>query len=71
MMQHDEHNAEDLDTDGEDHAVDELPLRLHVAALPATASSRSHDRNPLLVANAFKIERIGLKRQFGCMKPPC
>lgn len=57
MMQHDDHNPEDLDTDGEDHAVDDT----RYACLSRPFLSRSatmHDRNPFLVANAFKLHEL-------------
>lgn len=55
VMQHDEHNAEDLDTDGEDHAVDEL--RYACMSRPYVANIvQAEDRNPLLVRNAFRLE---------------
>jgi terminase large subunit-like protein len=55
VMQHDDHNPEDLDTDGEDHAVDEL--RYACMSRPYTANVvKSEDLNPFLVKNAFKLE---------------
>ena len=57
MMQHDNHNPEDLDTDGEDHAVDDL----RYACLSRPFLSRSGpaiDRNPYLIANAFKLHEL-------------
>jgi hypothetical protein len=56
-MQHDAHNAEDLDTDGEDHAVDAARYacmsRPYLRSLEAT-----RDKNPYLVANAFKLNEL-------------
>lgn len=57
IMQHDDHNAEDLDTDGEDHAVDEL--RYACMSRPYLASVvKAEDRNPLLVRNAFRLDDL-------------
>jgi hypothetical protein len=57
VMQHDDHNAEDLDTDGEDHAVDEL--RYACMSRPYLASVvKAEDRNPLLVRNAFRLDDL-------------
>lgn len=53
VMQHDQHNPEDLDTDGEDHAVDEL--RYACMSRPFLARPANDDRNPYLVFNAFKM----------------
>jgi len=57
MMQHSETHPEDIDTDTEDHAMDECryacmsrPFRSTVAEI--------EDRNPLLVANAFKLHEL-------------
>jgi len=58
VMQHDEHNAEDLDSDMEDHAADEL--RYACMSRPYRASVLSKvDSNPLLVANAFRHHELG------------
>jgi hypothetical protein len=54
MMQHDPHNPEDLDSDGEDHAVDDI----RYACLSRPFLARSDvikDRNPYLIANIFKL----------------
>jgi len=57
MMQHDENRPEDLDTDGEDHAVDEA--RYACLSRPYTATTvRAIDRNPYLVSNAFKLNEL-------------
>jgi hypothetical protein len=57
IMQHDKNNAEDMDTDGEDHAVDEL--RYACLSRPfLTRHENIEDRNPLLVANAFKLRDL-------------
>lgn len=55
MMQHDSYNPEDLDTEGEDHAVDELRYSclsrpFHVRVTPL------QDRNPYLIKNVFKLD---------------
>lgn len=55
MMVHDQHNPEDLDTDSEDHAVDEC--RYACMSRPFTQITPDLDsRNPYLVKNAFKLE---------------
>jgi len=57
MMQHDSYNAEDLDTEGEDHAVDEL--RYSCMSRPFGArTSKPEDRNPYLIANIFKLKEL-------------
>jgi hypothetical protein len=59
MMQHDEHNPEDLDTDGEDHAVDDC--RYACLSRPYLQRSRDdsrRDRNPYLIANLFKLDEL-------------
>ncbi|MEK1930876.1 MAG: hypothetical protein AAAC47_14075, partial [Pararhizobium sp.] len=57
IMQHDRINAEDMDTDGEDHAVDEL--RYACLSRPFLQRHESiESRNPLLVANAFKLREL-------------
>jgi hypothetical protein len=57
MMQHDPNRQEDLDTDGEDHAVDDA--RYACLSRPYLASTvRAIDRNPYLVANAFKLHEL-------------
>ena len=57
MMQHDANRPEDLDTDGEDHAVDEV--RYACLSRPYLASAvKVIDRNPYLVANAFKLHEL-------------
>jgi len=54
MMQHDSHNPEDLDTDQEDHAVDDI--RYACMSRPYLQRSSSiRDRNPFLAANVFKL----------------
>jgi Terminase large subunit, T4likevirus-type, N-terminal len=57
MMQHDEHRPEDLDTETEDHAMDDC--RYACMSRPFTASSHAaHDDNPYLVANAFRLHEL-------------
>jgi len=57
MMQHDEVRPEDLDTETEDHAMDDC--RYACMSRPFTASSHSiEDRNPFLVSNAFKLHEL-------------
>lgn len=57
LMQHDENKPEDVDTDGEDHAVDEA--RYACMSRPfAARMQRSIDRNPYLIANCFKLNEL-------------
>ena len=60
MMQHSETNPEDLDTDSEDHAVDEV--RYACMSRPFRSSSAleliHEDRNPFRVSNAFKLNEL-------------
>ncbi len=57
MMQHDENRPEDLDTEGEDHAVDEV--RYACLSRPyAARMQRAIDRNPYLIANCFKLNEL-------------
>lgn len=57
MMQHDENRPEDLDTDGEDHAVDDV--RYACLSRPFLQSKeRTIDRNPYLIANAFRLHEL-------------
>jgi hypothetical protein len=58
MLQHDPHNIEDLDTDGEDHAADSA----RYAAMSRPYIARTPDpneRSPWLVANAFRLNELG------------
>jgi hypothetical protein len=62
MMQHSETNPEDLNTESEDHAVDEIryaclsrPYRTEVFSSDPDAS-----KNPFLVSNAFKLHELDL-----------
>ena len=57
MMQHDALNAEDLDSDTEDHACDEL--RYGCMSRPYTQRvERAEDLNPLRVDNAFRLKEL-------------
>jgi hypothetical protein len=57
MLQHDEHNPEDVDTDGEDHAPDET--RYACLSRPfLQRATPERDRNPFLVSNAFKLHEL-------------
>lgn len=57
VMQHDELHLEDMDTEGEDHASDEL--RYACMSRPFLAPLlEDDDRNPFLVANAFKLRSL-------------
>lgn len=57
MMQHSEHHPEDLDTEAEDHAMDDC--RYACLSRPYRASfAQYEDKNPFLVANAFKLNEL-------------
>ena len=56
MQQHDENRPEDLDTEGEDHAPDDI--RYACMSRPFGARVETwEDNNPLLVSNAMKSRR--------------
>jgi len=57
MQQHDENRPEDLDTEGEDHAVDEIRYACMSRPFGARLEA-SEDLNPLLVANAFRLDEL-------------
>lgn len=57
MMQHDENKPEDLDSEAEDHAPDEI----RYACMSRPFGNRvedDHDNNPLLVRNAFRLQEL-------------
>jgi Terminase large subunit, T4likevirus-type, N-terminal len=57
IMQHDEHNAEDMDTDTEDHAVDDL--RYACMSRPYLARiTKAEEKSPYMVKNAFKFDQL-------------
>jgi hypothetical protein len=57
MQQHDENRPEDLDTEGEDHAVDDI--RYACMSRPFGARvEHDEDVNPLLIRNAFKLDEL-------------
>jgi len=58
MMQHSEVNPEDLDTDGEDHAVDEVRYACMSRPYLRRHDPNPEDKNPLLVRNAFKLDDL-------------
>jgi hypothetical protein len=58
MMQHSEVNPEDLDTDGEDHAVDEARYACMSRPFRAHFTQSAEDRNPFLVRNAFRLDDL-------------
>lgn len=58
VMQHDDTRAEDIDTEAEDHCADEL--RYALMSRPYVQRKKTlEDRNPFLVRNAFKLDRLG------------
>ena len=57
MMQHDISNTEDMDTDGEDHAVDDA--RYACMSRPfRNREAEDADRNPFRVSNAFRLDEL-------------
>ena len=57
MQQHDENRMEDLDTEGEDHAVDDIRYACMSRPFGARVEA-DEDLNPLLIKNAFKLEEL-------------
>jgi len=58
VMQHDDNNPEDLNSDMEDHACDELRYACMSRPFRATVVTQA-DRNPLLIANVFRHHELG------------
>lgn len=58
MMQHSEVNPEDLDTDGEDHAVDEVRYACMSRPFRQYENTPENDANPYRVSNAFKFAEL-------------
>jgi hypothetical protein len=58
MMQHSEINPEDLDTEAEDHAVDETRYACMSRPFRQALTLQENDDNPFLVANAFKFREL-------------
>jgi hypothetical protein len=58
MMQHSEVNPEDLDTDAEDHAVDETRYACMSRPFRQHDQTPENDANPYRVANAFKFAEL-------------
>ena len=59
LLQHDTHNAEDVDTDGDDHCGDSV--RYACLSRPYLAHEPFEDENsrsPYLVANAFRFSEL-------------
>ena len=57
MQQHDENRPEDLDTEGEDHAVDDIRYACMSRPFGARVEA-DEDLNPLLVRNAFRLDAL-------------
>jgi len=57
MQQHDENRPEDLDTEGEDHAVDDIRYACMSRPFGARVEA-DEDLNPLMVKNAFKMDEL-------------
>jgi hypothetical protein len=58
MMQHSEINPEDLDTDAEDHAVDDTRYACMSRPFRQHFTQSAEDRNPFLVRNAFRLDDL-------------
>jgi len=59
VMQHSDHDAEDLDTDAEDHAVDELRYACMSRPFLARGNNTAMpNKNPWLVSNAFRLDEL-------------
>jgi hypothetical protein len=57
MQQHDENRPEDLDTEGEDHAVDDIRYACMSRPFGARLET-SEDLDPLRVSNAFRLDEL-------------
>jgi len=57
MQQHDDNRPEDLDTEGEDHAVDDIRYACMSRPFGARVEA-DEDLNPLRVSNAFKLDEL-------------
>jgi len=57
MQQHDENRPEDLDTEGEDHAVDDIRYACMSRPFGARVEA-DEDLNPLRVSNAFRLDEL-------------
>ncbi|MEQ1955843.1 hypothetical protein [Mesorhizobium sp. CN2-181] len=58
MLQHDAHNVEDVDTDGEDHAADSARYATMSRPYLARKQVDPNSRSPWLVANAFRLHEL-------------
>jgi hypothetical protein len=58
MMQHDQNRPEDVDSDGEDHAVDELRYACLSRPFLRRPEVLTRSKNPYLVANAFRLHEL-------------
>ena len=57
MLQHDAVNAEDVDTDGDDHAAD--AARYAAMSRPyLQRPEHSRDKNPFLISNVFQLDKL-------------
>ena len=57
MQQHDENRPEDLDTEGEDHVVDDIRYACMSRPFGARVEA-DEDLNPLMIRNAFKLDEL-------------
>jgi hypothetical protein len=58
MAQHDPNRPEDMDTDGEDHALDDMRYACLSRPFTARPGELPRSKNPFLVANAFKLHEL-------------
>jgi len=58
MAQHDTNRPEDMDTDGEDHALDDMRYACLSRPFTARPSELPRSKNPYLVANALKLHEL-------------
>ena len=58
MMQHDPNRPEDMDSDGEDHAVDDLRYACLSRPFLTRPGEYPRSKNPYLVANAFRLHEL-------------
>ena len=58
MLQHDPHNIEDVDTDGEDHAADSARYAAMSRPFLARIVDDSDSKSIWLVANAFRHHEL-------------
>jgi len=58
MAQHDPNRPEDMDSDGEDHAIDDLRYACLSRPFLTRPGEFPRSKNPYLVANAFRLHEL-------------